>query len=129
MSQAALIRELEAMLSGNYDPIAAIVKGEEKRGFRVVRPGGAPWFRAVDWRAESIASISGDTVRLVLLRCFRSGKGSFTRTVQLIEYAGLKPTVIDPTREFAAALKRRGWRGKQMGRTFASREVIWKPPS
>ena len=128
MTVGALLKELEAMLSDpHYDPIAAIVEGEKKRGFRVVRPGDTPWFRAVDWRAESVASISGNTVRLVLLHCFKSGKGAFTRTIKGIEDAGLRPTVIDPTREFAAMLTRRGWHGKQFGRTFATRETIWRP--
>ena len=45
MSEAALLAELEAMLSDpNYDPVAAIVAGERKRGFHVVRPGDKPWF-------------------------------------------------------------------------------------
>lgn len=127
MSQAALIRELEAILSGNYDPIAAIIKGERDRGFRVVRPGDANWFRAGDWRAESVASITGKTVRLVLLHGFQSGKGAFTRTVKAIEDIGFQPSVIDPTPEFAAALKRRHWRGKMMGRTFETRETVWRP--
>lgn len=128
MSRAALIRELEAMLSGNYDPIAAIVQGEEKRKFRVVRPGDAPWFRATDWRAESVASISGNTVRLVLLHCFESGQGAFTRTVKAIEDAGMRPAVIEPTKEFAAALKRLGWRKKTVGSTLETCETIWKKP-
>ena len=127
MSEAALIRELEAILSGNYDPVAAIVEGERKRGFRVVRPGEAAWFRIGDWRAESVASINRNTVRLVLIYAVREGRGTFTRTVQNIEKAGLLPSVIEPNREFAASLKRRGWVSKQHGRTFESREMIWKP--
>ena len=126
MTVAALLKELEAMLSGNYDPIAAIVEGEKKRGFRVVRPGDEPWFRAVEWRAKSVASVSKDTVRLVLLHSFKSNKGAFTRTVQRIEEAGLRPTVIDPTPEFAAALKRHGWSGRLVGRSFETRETIWR---
>ena len=125
MSQASLVRAIEEMLSGSYDPLAAIVEGETKRGFRVVRPGDEPWFRAVDWRAASIASVSGKTVRLILLHSFESGKGAFTRTVENISNAGLMPTVIDPTPEFAAVLKRRGWHGKSVGQTFETRETIW----
>lgn len=126
MSQATLIRAIEEILSGSYDPVAAIVAGEKKRGFRVVRPGDEAWFRAGDWRIDSIASIHGATVRLVLLHSFQSGKGAFTRTVNGISDAGLTATVIDPTPEFAAALKRRGWHGRLMGRSFETRETIWK---
>ena len=128
MSQAALIRELEAILSGDYDPIAAIVEGEKKRGFRVIRPGDTAWFRAFDWRHESVASVSGTMVRLVLIHAFKSGEGAFTRTIKGIEEAGYKPSVIDPTPEFAAALKRLGWRGRQKGTTFETRETIWRKP-
>ena len=127
MSQAALIRELEAILSGNYDPIAAIINSEKERGFRVLRPGDTPWFRAADWRQESVASVSGTMVRLVLLHAFPSGKGAFMRTVKGIQEAGYNPSVIDPTPEFAAALKRLMWRGKLVGRTFETRETVWKP--
>jgi len=128
MSEAALIRELEAMLfDPNYDPIAAIVEGEKKHGFHVVRPGDKPWFLAKDWKAESVASIDRDTVRLVLIHAKREGKGAFTRTVKAIEDAGLLPTVIEPMRGFAETLRRRGWRGKQTGRTFETRETVWRP--
>jgi hypothetical protein len=130
VSQAALIRAIEEILSDGYDPIRAIVDGEKKRGFRVVRPGDEGWFRAGDWRVDSVASVvHGKTVRLVLLHAFQSGKGAFTRTLQGIAAAGLSATVIDPTPEFAEALNRRGWRGKSVGHSFETRETIWKPKS
>jgi len=70
MSEAALIAELHAMLNDpNYDPVAAIIEGERKRGFSVIRPGDAPWFRKSDWKAESVASIDGNTVPLSNLTC------------------------------------------------------------
>jgi hypothetical protein len=125
VSEAALIRELEAILSGN--PIAAIIASETKRGFRVLRPGDTPWFRAADWVHDSVASVSGTMVRFVLLHAFQSGKGAFTRTVKGAQDAGYNPSVIDPTREFAAMLKRRGWRGQMVGHDFETRETIWKP--
>ena len=128
MSESALLAELHAMLNDpHYDPVAAIVEGERKRGFRVVRPGDEPWFRIRDWRAESVASIDRDTVRLVLIHAVREGRGTFTRTIQNIEKAGLLPSVIEPNREFAASLKRRGWVGKQFGKTFEERETVWRP--
>jgi hypothetical protein len=128
LSESALLAELHAMLNDpHYDPVAAIVEGERKRGFRVVRPGDEPWFRIRDWRAESVVSIDGNTVRLVLIHAVREGRGTFTHTVQNIEKAGLLPSVIEPNREFAASLKRRGWVGKQVGRTFETRETVWRP--
>jgi hypothetical protein len=128
VSQAALIRELEAILSGNYDPVAAIVQGEKKRKFRVVRPGDEPWFLATDWKADSVASIAGNKVRLVLLSAIDEGTGSFTRTVKAIEDAGFQPVVIEPTFGFAAALKRRGCRKRTVGSSFETFETTWKKP-
>ena len=128
MSEAALLAELEAMLNDpNYDPVAAIVEGEKQRGFRVIRPGDESWFRARDWKPESVASIDEGTVRLVLLDCHNSNSGTFTNTVIDIQNAGYKPAVIDPTPEFAAMLKRRGWRGKRVGHNFETFERIWRP--
>ena len=128
MSESALLAELHAMLNDpHYDPVAAIVEGERKRGFRVVRPGDEPWFRIRDWRAESVASIDRDTVRLVLIHAVRENKGTFTLTVQNIEKAGLLPSVIEPNREFAASLKRRGWVGKRTGHDFETTEMVWRP--
>ena len=126
MSQAALLRAIDEILADGYDPLAAIVNGEKKRGFRVVRPGDEAWFRCGDWRIDSIASVHGNKVRLVLLHAFQSGKGAFTRTIKGIFDAGLIPTVIDPTPEFAAALKRRGWHGKLVGQSFETYETIWR---
>lgn len=129
MSQADLVRAIEKMLSSNgkYDPVGAIVDGENKRGFRIVRPGDELWFRASDWHKDSVASISGQRVRLVLLRAFETGQGAFTRTVFAISGAGLQVSVIEPTPEFAATLKRRGWRGKRRGRSFETFETVWQP--
>ena len=130
MPQAAknpkLLDLLDKMLSG-YDPVAVIVDGETARGFKVIRPGDAPWFRAVDWRAASVASINGMKVRLVLLHSFQSGRGAMTRTIAGIKTAGLLPSIISPTRELAATLKRRRWKSKDEGTTFEDRETVWTP--
>ena len=128
MSQAALIRAIAEILSQDdkYDPITAIADGEKKRGYRVVRPDDEPWFRATDWHHESVASVHGNIVRLVLLHSFESGKGAFTRTVKDICDAGFIPAVIDPTPEFAEALKRRGWHGRKRGRSFETYETVWR---
>ena len=128
MSESALLAELHAMLNDpNYDPIAMIVEGERKRGFRIVRPGEAAWFQIGDWKPESVASVDGNTVRLVLIEAWNQSTGVFTHTVDAILRAGYHPTVIDPTPEFAAMLKRRGWRGKRVGHDFETRETVWRP--
>jgi hypothetical protein len=128
MSESALLAELHAMLNDpHYDPVAAIVEGELKRGFRVVRPGDKPWFRIRDWKPESVASIDGNTVRLVLIEAWNQSTGVFTHTVDAILRAGYRPAVLEPTKEFAAMLKRRGWHGKRVGHDFETRETVWRP--
>jgi hypothetical protein len=119
-----LVELLDKMLSG-YDPVLVIVESETARGFKVVRPGDAPWFRATDWRAESVASINGIRARLVLLHAFNERAGALTRTLAAIGDAGLMPVVVEPTRELGAALARRGWKPRQEGSTFEDRETIW----
>ncbi len=121
-----LVQLLDKMLGG-YDPVAAILESEVARGFKVIRPGDAPWFRATDWRAASIASINGSHARLVLLHAFESGRGSLTRTLAGIHAAGLIPAIIDPTLELGRTLTRRGWKHKDEGSTFEDRETVWTP--
>ena len=107
----------------------AFIESEQARGFKIVRPGDTPWFRATDWRAASVASINGKFARLVLLHAFESGRGAMTRTFTAIKDAGLTPNVIDPTRELGATLKRRGWKSKHKGSSFQDRETVWFPQS
>ena len=122
-----LLQILDDFLSGRSDPVTSIIEGEKKRGFDIIRPGDAPWFRAVNWRAESVASIKGKRVRLVLLHAFEEGQGSLTLTLKAIVAAGLKPAIIDPTRELAATLTRRGWKMHVEGSSFDDREDVWTP--
>lgn len=123
--EVALVQMVDDILSGKSDPIANLVSMEQSRGFRIIRPGQAPWFRATDWRAASVASIDGKRARLVLLHAFQSGKGAFTRTISGILAAGLAPSVIEPTHELAEALQRRGWRERRL--SSGMRETIWYP--
>jgi|HubBroStandDraft_3_1064219.scaffolds.fasta_scaffold50624_2 hypothetical protein len=124
---AKLLHLIDQIMSGGYDPVAAIVENEAARGFKIVRPGDTPWFRATDWQAASVASINGKRARLVLLHAFESGRGAMTRTIGAIKEAGLTPNIIAPTRELQATLRRRGWKSKHQGSTFEDRETVWFP--
>jgi hypothetical protein len=128
MSESALVEVVKRILAGGYDPVAAIVEDETDRGFKVVRPGDAPWFPVADWRPASVASIDRDTVRLVLIHSHESGKGAMTRMLAAINAAGLAPTVLEPTPQLADALRRRGWRSRDV-RLPLDRETIWSPPA
>lgn len=127
MPDIKLMGLLDKILSGTHDPVSAIVENEQGRGFKVIRPGDAPWFRATEWRAASVASLNGQQVRLVLIHAFESGRGALTRTLAAIRTSGLNPVIIDPTRELAAALRRRGWKSHVVGSNFDDRETVWKP--
>ena len=130
MSEAALLALMDRILNDpNYDAVAEIVEGERARGFRVLRPDDTPWFLAADWAPKSIASVSGVLVRLVLLQARKPGSGAFTRTVAGLRAAGYRPAVIEPTREFAEMLARRGWIKRSVGNTLETREKIWRPRS
>jgi len=125
-TNSRLVELLDKMLSGQHDPVSTIVENEQARGFKVIRPGDAIWFPASDWRSASIASLNGMFVRLVLLHAVQSNRGALNRTVAGIRSAGMIPTVVDPTRELAATLSRRGWKPKKVGTTFDDRETIWE---
>lgn len=128
MAESALVEVVKRILAGGYDPVAAIVEDETDRGFKVVRPGDAPWFPAADWRAASVASIDGNTIRLVLIHSHESGKGAMTRMLAAIEDAGLKPAVLEPTPQLADVLRRRGWLSREV-RLLLDRETVWSPRS
>lgn len=122
MNETALLKLIEDVLSGKAAPDQAIVDHETARGFRVVRPGDEPWFPAADWKPVSVASVDGDTARLVLLDAIRPGTGALTLCLALIAKHGLKPAVIAPTPELADALLRRGWERRK-----GSAEIVWTP--
>ena len=124
-SGTKLVAQLMRMLDG-YDPRLAIIEGERKRGFRVVSPGDTEWFPLADWKPASVASLHGMTARLVLLDAVSPRHGAFKRLVSALSEANYTALVISPTREFAEALSRKGWRGAQQGSKFDDRETIWR---
>jgi hypothetical protein len=118
---------LSMMVAPGYDPVAHIVAGERERGHKVVRPGDRPWFSTADWRPASVASRNAVSVRLVLLHRQDGVRGALERTLRAIVERGLKPSIIDPTSELEETLRRHGWHGVQMGRSFRDREKVWFP--
>ena len=124
MSEAALLNLIVDVLSGKAAPDQAIVYHETASGFRVVRPGDEPWFPAADWKPASVASVDGDTARLVLLDAIRPGTGALTLCLALIAKHGLKPAIIAPTPELADALLRRGW---EWERRKGLAGIVWTP--
>lgn len=82
---------------------------ERKAGWLTIAPGDVPWMPEEEWDGSSVVSVRGNVVRFILLRAANPGTGAFTRMIEGLLSAGLTPHVIEPTREFAAALRRRGW--------------------
>jgi len=99
---------------------------EAQAGRAVVKPGEVPWLSTEEWKEDTVVSIEGYTVRLILLVAVRPGHGAFTRLIARLRRAGLKPAVVAPMPPFAAALERRGWRSRIIGTGYKAQEV-WYP--
>lgn len=101
---------------------------ERAAGHRVVLPGEEPWFPVDEWSPTCVVSVTtrGD-VRLVAIMAAQPGNGAFRRLVAAVRDAGLRPVVVAPSKALAQALKRWGWRERQVGRGWHS-ERRWMPP-
>lgn len=122
-------RELDRLFSAmdSGQSIPDLMRADEAAsGYVVVRPGEVDWLRAAEWSRNSVVSIDKRRVRLVLIEAAKPGSGAFMRLIGRICAAGLKPIVIAPTREFQAALQRRGWRQQIVGSGFEL-EDRWHP--
>jgi len=115
------------IMSDGYSPSQAIADDELAAGRTVIRPGDAPWLPTSDWNPGSVCAIDGIYARLILIDALRPGTGALTRTLSAIKAAGMIPCVVDPTRELAATLTRRGWKSRLHGSTFEDRETRWTP--
>ena len=101
---------------------------ERAAGRKVVVPGEAVWLSAEDWHPTVVVSVDGRDVRLVAILALRPGSGALTRTVAGIRSAGLRPVIVEPTREMRATCQRWGWRMERHGKGFLSEER-WVPPT
>lgn len=126
MSIRALADAIEAFMSDGRPMWEIMREREANRGFSPIIPGDAEWLSLADWDKTSVVSINGGEVRLVAIMAARPG--SFTRLLASLELLGLTPVVVEPTREFAATLRRRGWCIEHVGTTFEDRETLMRPP-
>jgi hypothetical protein len=101
-------------------------RDERAKGYRLVLPGWEPWLSASDWHETNVVSVDGERVRLVAIWAKNPGRGAFRRLVAAIQAAGLKPCVFSPHDEFAATLKRWGWKEKRRGYGM-DHEEWWEP--
>lgn len=107
--------------------IEDIMREEERAaGRQVVVPGEVGWLSADDWHHTVVVSIDGSDVRLVAILALRPGSGALTRTVAGILSAGLRPVIVEPTREMRATCQRWGWLVERHGKGFDGEER-WMP--
>jgi hypothetical protein len=98
-------------------PAAAwLVRNEMQAGFRIVRPGQAPWLPLCDWHEDTIASTNQFRVRLVALIARDPGRGAFRRLVEAIQREGMVPVVVEPFNDLAQILTRWKWKHRLIGR-------------
>src|SRR6516164_8855455 len=105
-------KEVAAMLAAG-GPAARICEIEKALGHHVLPVGVTiPFaFDAKDWEPDSVVSLDGRRVRIVLITARTPGTGAFSRLVQNILRAGFKPVVVAPVGpEMPAILKHWGWR-------------------
>src|SRR5262249_20061200 len=94
---------------------------ERQRGDLVIE---AAWLCQEDW-ANHVISRRGNYVRLVLLDAAEPGQGAFTRLIDGILDAGLKPVVVEPLFETMPAIMQKwGW-----VKQIKHGEERWQPPA
>jgi len=129
---ADFICAVEAALSDDR-PIPEILReAETRRGFQVARTRGGFWLPEADWHKDTVASLvrldGHRALRLVLAVARNPGTGAFSRLATQCLMRGWMLIVVDPNREFAAILQRRGFIEIAVGRTFDERET-WAVPA
>ena len=102
---------------------------ERQAGRIAVRPGGRAWLSRRDWRADTLASIDGMIVRLIVLHARIERAGAFTRTLQAIDRIGRVPVVVEPLGPLVDVLMRKGWQARISGDSFETREAVYWPPA
>lgn len=125
----ALADRVEAVfaLMDSGRSMAEVMRDDERSaGRRVVVPGDEPWLSRDDWHHSVVVSIDGRRVRLVAIIALEPGKGALRRTVAGIIAAGLKPVIVEPTREMRETMRRWQWRRSTAGHGFRSEER-WSP--
>lgn len=123
-----LARVAQLLEFGGPDTMGAeIISHEQKRGFKIIRPGEVEWFPLARWKTRSIASLDVLRVRLVALDAIVPGQGSFTALIKDIRSAGLFPVVVEPNNRLAESLKRWGWKHRRIrtSRPDPLAENIW----
>lgn len=84
-------------------------------------------FSSEDWDADTLLTLNGKDVRIVLTNAVRPGSGAFGRLVRSIQTAGFNPVVISPVGPYMPVIMEKwGWREYVVGSGFR-RCREWRP--
>jgi len=120
-------RVADMMAFGGRDMLLHdIVATERAKGFQIVRPGEAEWFPRSDWRKNSICSVSGNRVRIVLIEAHHQKSGALVRLIAALQERELVPVVVEPHPRLAQRLAAWGWKNRRHGAGDLA-ETIWYP--
>jgi hypothetical protein len=103
---------------------ASILALEHAQGFEPVR--SAAWLNWNEWDSDSVFTLDGDRVRLVLIAAIQPGHGAFTRLIAAIEAAGLTPVLVEPSRLLIDWCNRHDWRSRRVGKG-RHKQHVWHP--
>lgn len=127
-----LMKAVEAAVLDDR-PIPEILREYEvKRGFQLLATRNGFWLPDTAWHEDTVGSLvrlNGlRALRLVLAVARQPRSGAFTELQRRTMRHGWALIVVDPTDDFAAALKRRGFTEFVVGDTFENRET-WLLPA
>ena len=120
-----LIRAVMDDLTHEEGIPGALRDHERRRGFQVVAVGER-WLSPDDWHTDTVVTLAGQEVRLLLLRAHQERQGAFTRLVAAIQTDGLVPVVVCPTDRLMLTLYRHGWVAEERGEGI-ERETLFMP--
>jgi hypothetical protein len=115
------------LLSGD-DPAAMLRETEVAKGYRLVPVGSVSWLPAEDWGKDDVVTTNGIEVRLVAIKAKQPRNGAFTRLLAALLAARLTPVVVCPMDDMEGVLRRWGWKHREIGVDFDTREDQWRPP-
>lgn len=84
-------------------------------------------FSSADWDEDTLITMDGKDVRLILTNALHPGTGALHRLVASIQAAGLNPVVLSPVGPtMPAIMKHWGWKMHTVGAGF-HRSEEWRP--
>jgi hypothetical protein len=121
-----LIRTL-GDIAASGRPSENLKRWERERGTEVIEVGSVSWLPSDDWPSDVVISKLGNDIRIVLIAALEPGSGAFSRLINGIVTAGLRPIVVCPSPEMQSIVSRWGWQCKEVGHNFETYETLFFP--